>query len=57
MDEPPSESGAAQLTRIVAAPGVSVTCTGFDGTVLGVTFDEEAASELPALFVATTSTT
>ena len=57
MDEPPSESGAAQLTLMVEAPGVSVTCTGFDGTVLGVTFDEEAASELPALFVATTSTT
>jgi hypothetical protein len=54
--EPPSDSGAAQVTLSVAAPGVNETWIGFDGTVLGVTLDDEAASELPALLVATTST-
>jgi hypothetical protein len=57
IDAPPSDTGAAQVTRRVAEPGVKVTWPGLEGTVLGVMLEEEPASELPALFVATTSTT
>lgn len=56
IEEPPSESGAVQLTLMVPAPGVNVTWIGLEGTVLGVTLPEVPASEVPALLVATTST-
>jgi hypothetical protein len=55
--DPPSETGAAQVTRIVPAPGTKATCVGFVATVLGTTEFEPVGFEIPALLIATTSTT
>ena len=54
MALPPVDPGAVQLTTDEALAAVPETPVGAPGTVLGVTFDDVPAAELPAAFIATT---
>ena len=51
---PPLDPGADQLTRDDAFAVVPETSVGAPGTVLGMTFDDVPALEVPIAFVALT---
>ena len=51
---PPLDTGADQLTTEEAFAAVPETFVGAPGTVLGMTFDDVPALEVPIAFVALT---